>query len=365
MRHFPRIAAIAVLACGATAAAADSLDGVTVPAGFRISLLTDQVPDARGLAFGQNHLFVGSRGADKVYAVDWPPGADGRAQARKVLDGLTNPHGVAFKDGALYVGERTRITRYDAIESALDAPPKPAVILGGLPDIPHHGMRTIRFGPDGLLYVSIGVPCNVCARKDPFGQILRLDTKAAAPKLEMYATGVRNSVGFDWDASGGLWFTDNGRDLLGDDIPDDELNHAPKAGMDFGFPYCHAGTIADGEFGKERACGEFVAPAHGLGAHVAALGMAVYRGKQFPADYQGALFIAEHGSWNRSSKVGYRVVAAKVKDGKVQKPEVFASGWLKGQGVDGRPVDVVVAPDGSLLVSDDKAGAIYRIEYKP
>lgn len=357
-----RIAAIALLACGS--AAADPLEGVTVPAGFRISVLTDDVPDARGLAFGQNHLFVGSRGADKVYAVDWPPGADGRAKARVVLDDLTNPHGVAFRDGALYVGERTRIARYDAIETSLDAPPRPAVVLGNLPDIPHHGMRTIHFGPDGLLYLSVGVPCNVCARKDPFGQILRLDAKAASPKPEIYATGIRNSVGFDWDANGEMWFTDNGRDLLGDDIPDDELNHAPKAGMDFGFPYCHNGTIPDGEFGKERPCKDFVAPAYGLGAHVAALGIAVYDGKAFPQEYEGALFIAEHGSWNRSSKVGYRVTVAKVKGGKVQKPEVFASGWLKGQSVDGRPVDVVVAPDGSLVVSDDKAGAIYRIEYK-
>lgn len=362
MRPIFRFAAIALAASGA--AAADSLEGVTVPAGFHISVLTDEVPSARGLAFGQKHLFVGSRNADKVYVVDWPPGADGRAKARVVLDDLTNPHGVAFKDGALYVGERTRITRYDAIEDKLDAPPAPAVVLGDLPDIPHHGMRTIRFGPDGLLYLSIGVPCNVCERKDPFGQILRLDAKAAAAKPEIYATGIRNSVGFDWDASGALWFTDNGRDLLGDDIPDDELNHAPKPGMDFGFPYCHAGTLADGEFGKQRPCKDFVAPAYGLGAHVAALGMAVYDGNAFPAEYQGAIFIAEHGSWNRSSKVGYRVVVAKVKDGKVQKPEVFATGWLKGQRVSGRPVDVVVAPDGSLIVSDDDANALYRIEYK-
>ena len=184
--------------------------------------------------------------------------------------------------------------------------------------------------------------------------------------LEVFAQGVRNTVGFDWHpADGSLWFTDNGRDMLGDDVPPDELNHAPKAGMNFGFPYCHGGTVSDPEFGGKHPCSEFTAPAQQLGPHVAALGMRFYTGTQFPAQYRNQIFIAEHGSWNRSSKIGYRITLVRLENGRAVAYEPFATGWLQGQSAWGRPADVLVMPDGSLLVSDDTAGAVYRISYRP
>jgi glucose/arabinose dehydrogenase len=203
----------------------------------------------------------------------------------------------------------------------------------------------------------------VCEPKGEYGTISRLDA-AGGGKREVFARGVRNSVGFDWDpATRELWFTDNGRDNLGNDVPPDELNHAPKAGMDFGFPYCHGGDLADPKFGTARACKEFTPPAQKLGAHVASLGMRFYTGSKFPEEYRGAVFIAEHGSWNRDPKSGYRVSVVRVKGGRAASYEPFAQGWLQGNDSWGRPVDVIVAPDGALLVSDDKAGAVYRIDY--
>jgi glucose/arabinose dehydrogenase len=233
------------------------------------------------------------------------------------------------------------------------------VVYGGYPKETHHGWRVIRFGPDGMLYVAVGAPCNVCER---YGIITRF--KLGAPP-EVFARGVRNSVGYDWHPqTGELWFTDNGRDMLGDDVPPDELNHAPRAGMHFGFPYCHGGNISDPQFGRRRACNEFTPPAQQLAPHAAALGMRFYTGQQFPAEYRNRIFIAEHGSWNRSAKIGYRIMMVTLRDNKPVKYEVFAEGWLQGDSAWGRPVDVVVAPDGALLVSDDKAGVIYRISYR-
>jgi glucose/arabinose dehydrogenase len=346
------------LLISSTCIAAPHLEDIRLPPGFRISVYAEGLEQARSLALGERGtLFVGTN-AGTVYAV--PPGG-GRAVA--VARNLQAPHGVAFRGGALYVGEIARILRYDNIETSLESPPKPAVVVEDLPRDRHHGLKTLRFGPDGLLYVGIGAPCNVCEPKGEYGTISRLDA-AGGGKREIFARGVRNSVGFDWDpATRELWFTDNGRDNLGNDVPPDELNHAPKAGMDFGFPYCHGGELADPQLGARRSCKEFTPPAQKLGAHVASLGMRFYTGAKFPEEYRGAIFIAEHGSWNRDPKSGYRVSVVKLKGARAVSYEPFAQGWLQGDNAWGRPVDVIVAPDGALLVSDDKAGAVYRIDY--
>jgi hypothetical protein len=275
------------------------------------------------------------------------------------------PVGVAFRDGNLYVSAVDRILRFDGMSKRLGNPPAPVTVRDDLPKERHHGWKFIAFGPDGRLYVPIGAPCNIC-KPDPERFMLIASMKPDGTDRRTFARGVRNSVGFDWHpGTRELWFTDNGRDLMGDDLPPDELNHAPRAGLHFGYPYCHGGTIADPEFGGERSCSEFVPPAQNLGAHVAALGMRFYDGQQFPAGYRGQIFIAEHGSWNRSKKSGYRVTLVRLNGNRAVSYEPFSTGWLQGEAAWGRPVDVLVLPDGSLLVSDDHAGAIYRITYSP
>jgi glucose/arabinose dehydrogenase len=340
------------------------LASIALPPGFSISLYAQGVPGARSLALGdRGTVFVGTRGEGKVYALLPAPDGTRADRVLTVAAGLEMPNGVAFRDGALYVAEVSRVIRFDGIEARVAAPPAPAVVNDSFPTSTHHGWKFIRFGPDGLLYVPVGAPCNVCLENDPrFASIMRM--RADGSGLEVFASGVRNSVGFDWDpATGALWFTDNGRDWLGDDAPNDELNRAPAAGLHFGFPFCHGGDLPDPEHGRLRACADFVPPQLGLGAHVAALGMRFYGGSQFPPAYRGSIFIAEHGSWNRSSPAGYRIVRVRVEGGRAAGAEVFAEGWLQGAQAWGRPVDVMVLPDGALLVSDDRAGAVYRISY--
>jgi glucose/arabinose dehydrogenase len=273
------------------------------------------------------------------------------------------PSGVEFKNGSLYVAALDRILRYDDIESRLDNPPEPDLITDAFPDKTHHGWKYLRFGPDGKLYVPVGAPCNIC-NEDGFGQIRRLFADGSGE--EVYAKGVRNSVGLVFHPdSGELWFTDNGRDMLGDDLPADELNHAPRPGMHFGYPWCHQGDTLDPELGEGRDCADYSAPVLNLGAHVAALGLLFYSGEMFPQAYQKQLFIAQHGSWNRSEKVGYNILLVRFDEkGNVSGSEVFAGGWLQGESAWGRPNDVLQMPDGSLLVPDDKANAIYRISYQ-
>lgn len=348
------------------AQAAPPVERIKLPPGFRIEVLTDDVPGARGMTLSpRGTLFVGSRGEGKVYALASPLAPD--PKPRVIARGLSMPVGVAFLDGALYVSSTSRIVRLDDIESRLDKPPQPVTISDRFPTETHHGWKFIAFGPDGYLYVPVGAPCNICARdENRYANIMKM--KPDGSDLQVVAKGVRNTVGFAWHpASHELWFTDNGRDWLGDDQPDDELNRLTQAGQHFGYPYCHAGNIADPEFGKQRACTDFVPPVAKLGAHVAALGMRFYTGTQFPAEYrQNNVFIAEHGSWNRSERSGYRIMRIVLDDsGRVLRQEVFAEGWLQGGSPWGRPVDVQVAPDGSLLVSDDMADAIYRIRYAP
>ena len=348
-------------ACGAVAQRLP-VDRIKLPPGFEIGVFSADVPNARSLAHGRGSVvFVGTRG-DTVYAVRY---ADGRAtQVLKIASNLNMPNGVALRDGALYVAEVSRILRFDDIESRLDSPPRPVVVTDRFPGERHHGWKFIRFGPDGWLYVPVGAPCNVCER-DPDRYALIARIRPDGSGYEPFARGVRNSVGFDWHPeTKQLWFTDNGRDMLGDDLPSDELNHAAKAGEHFGFPYCHQGDTPDPEFGAKRACSELVPPAANLGPHVAALGMRFYTGNQFPPEYRGSIFVAEHGSWNRSERIGYRVARVVVEGGRAVKQEIFAEGWLNGGRVWGRPVDVEVMPDGSLVVSDDQAGAIYRINYR-
>jgi glucose/arabinose dehydrogenase len=341
------------------------LDRISLPDGFRITVYSEDVPNARQMAMGTNGtVFVGSRSAGSVYAVVDRDGDNTADETYTIASGLAMPSGIAFRDGALYVAAVSRVLRFDDIESQLANPPEPIVIRDDLPTETHHGWKFIDFGPDGLLYVPVGAPCNICKQSDErFAAILRMNPDGSDP--EVFAHGVRNSVGFDWDPrTRELWFTDNGRDMLGDDIPPDELNHAPNPGMHFGFPYCHGGTVADPEYGSERECNAFTAPARRLGPHVAAIGMGFYTGTMFPPRYRNQIFIAEHGSWNRSTPIGYRITVVDIEDNRAIGYDVFADGWLQGSRAWGRPADVLVMPDGSLLVSDDRQGAIYRITYE-
>ena len=364
-----RLLAAIILAVNAlTVTAADlPLERIKLPPGFSIELWA-RVDNARQMALGAHDdsggtVFVGSLRAGKVHAIRFD--ASARVSAlRLVANDLQLPSGVAYKDGSLYVAAVSRILRYDDIERRLDNPPEAVIVSDAFPGDTHHGWKFIAFGPDGKLYVPVGAPCNICepdARR--YANIQRLN--ADGSDAEVYAYGVRNSVGFDWNPqSKVLWFTDNGRDLLGDDLPPDELNRAPLPGLLFGYPYCHGGDLADPEFGSKRRCAEFVAPAQKLGPHVAALGMRFYTGAMFPRQYRNQIFIAEHGSWNRSKKSGYRITLVRLENERAVAYETFASGWLQGENAWGRPADVLVLPDGSLLVADDYAGAIYRISYR-
>ena len=339
------------------------LTAIKLPPGFRISIYADNVEGARSMTQGSNGtLFVSTRD-DKVYAlVD--TNRDYRADIKyTIASGLFMPNGVAFRDGSLYVAEVNRVLRYDNIETRLSSPPEPVVISTAFPSDTWHGWKIIRFGPDGKLYIPVGMPCNVCEQKDQrYGTIMRMNRDGTG--LEVFARGIRNSVGFDWHPdTHELWFTDNGRDMLGDDIPPDELNNAPRTGMHFGFPYCHAGTILDPEFGEGKNCLMYTPPAQRLGPQVASLGMRFYTGSMFPPEYKNRIFIAEHGSWNRSTPIGYRITTVRLDGNKSVGYEVFAEGWLTPSGPFGRPVDIEQLSDGSLLVSDDHGGKIYRITY--
>ncbi len=357
------IALVATAACCESA----TLEQVRLPPGFKIAHYAEDVSGARAMTLASGGVvFVGTRDAGTVYAV---LDGDGDQRAERVVvvaKGLDGPNGVAFREGSLYVAEVSRVLRYDGILDWLKQPGellKPHVVNDTFPNDHHHGWKFIAFGPDELLYVPVGAPCNVCKKDDPrYASITRM--KADGTGFEIFANGVRNTVGFDWHpTTKQLWFTDNGRDRLGDDIPPDELNHAPRPGMHFGFPHCHGGDLADPEHGAGRQCRDFTPPAAKLGPHVAALGMRFYTGRMFPEKYRHQIFIAEHGSWNRSKKIGYRVMLVRLDGARVASYEPFAEGWLQGERVSGRPVDVLVMPDGALLVSDDMNGVVYRISY--
>lgn len=341
------------------------LEKIKLPPGFKIEIYAE-VENARSLALSPSGVvYVGNRDGNKVYAIKDTNGDKKADKKWVVASGLRMPNGVAFHNGDLYIAEVSRITRLRGIEAKLDNPPKPEVVVEDYPRETHHGWKYIAFGPDGYLYVPVGAPCNICESKDEiYASITRI--KPDGTGREVYARGVRNTVGFTWHPeTKELWFTDNGRDMMGDDIPNCELNVAPRAGMHFGYPYCHEGSVKDPEFGGKRPCSEFEAPVAKLGPHVAPLGLKFYAAKMFPEQYRNQLFVARHGSWNRSKKSGYDVVLVNVSNSKVTGQKVFASGWLDdaSQEVWGRPVDVLVMPDGALLVSDDYAGVIYRISH--
>jgi len=349
------------LICGT--APAVELDRLALPEGYAVSLYAEGVENARQMAMGANGtIFVGSRRAGKVHAV---VDSDGDFVADRVIlidQGLKMPSGVAFHDGDLYVAAVGDLYRYDDIESRLDNPPERVLVTDHFPDDEWHGWKHIEFGPDGKLYVPIGAPCNICL-EEGYARIVRINADGSGQ--EVIAEGVRNSVGFDFDPqTGDLWFTDNGRDMLGDNLPPCELNHVTEAGQHFGFPFWHGGLVRDPEFGGQRAFDEFVAPAQQLMAHVAPLGMMFYRGDLLPEGLKHDILIAEHGSWNRTHKSGYRIMRAHL-DGerKVIKYEPFITGWLQGEESWGRPVDLLELPDGSILISDDQAGVIYRMTY--
>ncbi|MGH9364661.1 MAG: PQQ-dependent sugar dehydrogenase [Thermoanaerobaculia bacterium] len=345
------------------------VEAIRLPPGFTIRVWA-RVPNARSLAMGpKGTVFIGTRSDGGVFAVKPGPSPEVGGKVVAIARGLQMPNGVAVRDGALYVAEVSRLLRFDDIEARLDTPPAPAVVTDRFPKDTHHGWKFIAFGPDGLLYVPVGAPCNICEPKEPvYAAIHRM--KPDGSQLELYASGVRNTVGFDWHPeTHELWFTDNGRDWMGDDLPPDELNRAPRPGANFGYPYCHGKALSDPDYGKKKPCSQFQPPEMELGPHVASLGMRFYTGLMFPESYRNQIFIAEHGSWNRSTKIGYRISLVRLQDGRAVSYETFAEGWLRKTllgvgGVWGRPVDLLVMPDGALLVSDDYAGTIYRISYR-
>jgi glucose/arabinose dehydrogenase len=342
------------------------LSKIKLPPGFHISIFADDVPHARSMALGaKGTIFVSTRDDDKVYALTDAARTGIADKKYVILQGFKTPNGVAFHNGALYVAQVDKVWRLDDIESHLSDPPKPVLVFDSLPHSEHHGWKYIVFGPDGKLYIPIGAPCNDCDSNeiDPrYASITRINSNGTG--FEIFASGVRNSVGFDWSpTTKELWFTDNGRDWLGDDSPPDELNNAPHKGMNFGYPYCQGGDIKDPQYGDRHPCSDFTPPVVKLGAHVASLGMKFYTGNMFPAKYHNQIFIAEHGSWNRTIPVGYRVTSVRFNEGGKPVYEPFAEGWLQDGKAWGRPVDVLVMKDGSMLVSDDMGGIIYRITY--
>ncbi len=345
------------------------LERINLPEGFKISVYAEGIDGARSMAMGDNGtLFVGTRNENKVYAIQ-DRNADFRADNIMVLDStLEVPNGIAYKDGALYVAEVNRLLKYSNIEGQLENPSTPEVIYDDYPTEFHHGWKYIAFGPDGKLYVPVGAPCNICDSSDVderYATITRME--ADGSNREIYAKGVRNTVGFTWHPeTNEMWFTDNGRDMMGDDIPPCELNHITEIGQHFGYPYCHGGSVKDPEFGDLYPCSDFVPPVQPMGAHVAPLAVKFYRGTMFPEEYQQYAFVAEHGSWNRSKKVGYRISLVKLDGNEAVSYETFIDGWLNDETQDqfGRPVDILFLKDGSMLISDDYGDAIYRVTYE-
>jgi glucose/arabinose dehydrogenase len=349
----------------AKSAAEMKLGQIKLPPGFSIELWAEGMPNARSIAIGaKGTVFVGTRLVDAVYAVT---DRGGKREVKTILKGLHRPNGIVFHGGSLYVAELSRILRYDNIEDKLDNPGQPTVIFDALPKDEPHGWKYMVMGPDGWLYFNIGAPCNICVPSDVHATLMRVDPKNGV--METVARGVRNSVGMAFHpVTRELWFTNHGRDWMGDDLPHDTLHRLPNAARKsahFGFPYCHQGDFLDPELGKGRSCGEFMPPALKLGPHIAPLGMRFYTGNMFPAEYRNRIIIANHGSWNRTTKIGFNLMQVTLDaQGKAVKYEPFAEGWLDGGNFWGRPVDVQVMPDGALLVSDDVAGALFRISYK-
>jgi glucose/arabinose dehydrogenase len=336
---------------------------IKLPSGFKIEIYAEDIENARSMALSPSGiLYVGNRDKGSAYALKDENGDHKADKKWTIASGLNMPNGVAFKDGDLYLAEVSRIWKFPDIEKNLDHPEK-EIFVDNFPDKEHHGWKYIAFGPDGNLYVPVGAPCNICKSKDEiFATITRINPETK--KREIVQHGIRNTVGFTWHPqTKELWFTDNGGDMLGDDMPACELNYAPKDGMHFGYPYCHQGDYPDPNLGKNHNCSDYTPPAQKLGPHVAPLGLEFYTGTMFPEQYRNQIFIAEHGSWNRSTPIGYRITLVRLEGNKPVSYEPFAEGWLQGGAATGRPVDIELLPDGSMLVSDDYANVIYRISY--
>jgi glucose/arabinose dehydrogenase len=344
--------------------AADKLpiEKLKAPKGFEIELYAAGVGNARTLRQGdKGTVFVGSRLLDKVYAI---VDRDGKREVKPIYSGLYRPNGLAFKDGVLYIAELSRISKVEKIEDNLDNPPKPVVIYDDLPKDEAHGWKFLTIGPDNKLYFQVGAPCNICMPSPAHAQIRRINLDGSG--AEVVARGIRQIVGMDFSPiTKQLYFTENSRDWLSEDIPEDKLNRLTQPGKDnFGYPYCHQGNIADQEFGWGHSCDEFTKPIALLGPHTAALGMRFYTGNMFPSEYRNAIFIARHGSWNRTKKIGGDIVVAKLsEDDTVKSIEPFITGFIENNNYVGRPADVEFVKDGSMLISDDFNGAVYRVTY--
>jgi len=344
--------------------AADKLpiEKLKAPKGFKIELYAAGVGNARTLRQGdKGTVFVGSRLLDKVYAI---VDRGGMREVKPIYSGLYRPNGLAFKDGALYIAELSRISKIEEIEDNLDNPPKPVVIYDDLPKDEPHGWKFLTIGPDNKLYFQVGAPCNICMPSPAHAQIRRINLDGSG--AEVVARGIRQIVGMDFSPiTKQLYFTENSRDWLSEDIPEDKLNRLTQPGKDnFGYPYCHQGNIADQEFGWGHSCDEFTKPIALLGPHSAALGMRFYTGNMFPSEYRNAIFIARHGSWNRTKKIGGDIVVANLSDdGTLKSIEPFITGFIENNNYVGRPADVEFVKDGSMLISDDFNGAVYRVTY--
>jgi glucose/arabinose dehydrogenase len=348
----------------ATAAEKLPVAKLHLPKNFQIEVYASGIPDARSLRVDdKGTVFVSSRRQDKVYAI---VDNNGKREVKIVAKGLNSPNGIALHNGNLYIAEINKISKIDNIESQLDNAPQPTVIYSDLPSDAPHGWKFLAVGPDNKLYFNIGAPCNICMPPPTHAQLRRINLDGSG--AEVIAYGIRQVVGMDFHPiSKVLYFTENQRDWLSEDQPNDKLNRLLHPGQDnFGYPYCHGGDILDPQFGWGRSCNEFAKPVAQLGPHSAPLGMRFYTGHMFPGQYRNMIFIARHGSWNKTHKIGGDVVIALLNsDGTVRSVEPFITGFLVDNKYLGRPVDMEFLKDGSMLLSDDFNGAVYRITYGP
>ena len=340
------------------------IDKVKLPKGFTAEIWATGMPGGRAMARGESgKIYLGTRGMGRVYEVT---DEGGRRTVRVVVDKLTQPSGVAIKGGSLYVMAIDKVLRYDGIEKNPNVQPVDMTAKFELPPEQHHNWKYIAFGPDGKLYVPFGAPCNICEPPAQYAQIRRYNADGSG--MEVIARGVRNTQGFTWHPkTGDLWFTDHGRDWMGDKGPEDELNRITKAGLNFGYPYCHAKGVLDADFKKADGCKGVTLPVTTMGPHAAVMGVIFYTGSMFPKEYQNTMFVARKGSWNRTVKIGFDVVNVRpAADGKSAKVKPFMTGFLEDPKTAkfwGRPAYLLQMPDGSVLVSDEQLGAIYRISY--